>query len=128
MAAAEPGRHPAARCAVERLMRADGLVGIRRGKRKRTTIADPAAQRPADLVGRRFGALAPDRLWVADITYVSTWSGWVRGTGDRCLLAADPGLAGGHHDDYSAGPGRLGAGHLDPSTLRPERGTCCSAQ
>jgi putative transposase len=68
---------PAARCAVERLMRQDGLVGVRRGKTKRTTVADPAAQRPADLVQRRFAALAPDRLWVADITYVSTWSGWV---------------------------------------------------
>jgi len=59
---------PVARCAVERLMRADGLVGIRRGKSKRTTIADPAAQRAADLVQRHFAALVPDRLWVADIT------------------------------------------------------------
>jgi putative transposase len=67
---------PVARCTVERLMRADGLVGVRRGTSKRTTIADPAAQRAADLVQRHFAALAPDRLWVADITYVSTWSGW----------------------------------------------------
>ena len=59
---------PAARCAVERLMRGDGLVGVRRGKSKRTTIADPAADGPADLVRRQFAALAPDRLWVADIT------------------------------------------------------------
>ncbi|ACV77641.1 Integrase catalytic region [Nakamurella multipartita DSM 44233] len=66
-----------ARCTVERLMRSAGLVGVRRGKIKRTTVADPGAQRPADLVQRRFGALVPDRLWVADITYVSTWSGWV---------------------------------------------------
>ena len=58
-------------------MRADGLVGVRRGETKRTTVADPGAQRPADLVQRQFGALVPDRLWVADITYVSTWSGWV---------------------------------------------------
>jgi putative transposase len=58
-------------------MRSAGLVGVRRGKIKRTTVADPGAQRPADLVQRRFGALVPDRLWVADITYVSTWSGWV---------------------------------------------------
>ena len=66
-----------ARCTVERLMRGAGLVGVRRGKTKRTTIADPAAQRAADLVQRRFAALVPDRWWGADITYVSTWSGWV---------------------------------------------------
>lgn len=66
-----------ARCTVERLMRAAGLVGVRRGVVKRTTVADPAGNRPADLVGRRFAPAAPDRLWVADITYVSTWSGWV---------------------------------------------------
>jgi putative transposase len=66
-----------ARCTVERLMRADGLRGAVRGKVKRTTIADPAAHRAGDLVQRRFAPAAPDRLWVADITYVSTWSGWV---------------------------------------------------
>src|SRR5699024_2397764 len=43
----------------------------------RTTIADPAANRGQDLVARQFCPLAPDRLWVADFTYVSTWSGWV---------------------------------------------------
>jgi putative transposase len=66
-----------ARCTVERLMRAHGLVGVVRGKVKRTTIADPAAERARDLVHRNFAPTAPDRLWVADITYVSTWSGWV---------------------------------------------------
>ena len=66
-----------ARCTVERLMKVLGLQGVRRGKVKRTTIADPAATRANDLVGRRFGPLAPNVLWVADITYVSTWSGWV---------------------------------------------------
>jgi putative transposase len=66
-----------ARCTVERLMRAAGLQGVRRGTVKRTTIADPAGQRAADLVGRNFAPTAPDRLWVADLTYVSTWSGWV---------------------------------------------------
>lgn len=49
-----------------------GLVGVARGKVKRTTIADPEAERPADLVRRRFAPTAPDRLWVADLTYVST--------------------------------------------------------
>ena len=68
---------PVARCTVERLMRSAGLVGVRRGKVKRTTIPDPAGARAADLVGRRFAPAAPDRLWVADITYVSTWAGWV---------------------------------------------------
>ena len=68
---------PVARCTVERLMRADGLVGVRRGSKKRTTIADPAAKRPDDLVGRDFEPVAPNLLWVADITYVSTWAGWV---------------------------------------------------
>lgn len=66
-----------ARCTVERLMAADGLAGAVRGKTKRTTTADPAAQRARDLVGRDFTPPAPDRLWVADMTYVSTWSGWV---------------------------------------------------
>ena len=68
---------PVARCTVERLMRGDGLVGTRRGARKRTTIPDPAAALPEDLVRRDFEPLAPNRLWVADITYVSTWAGWV---------------------------------------------------
>jgi putative transposase len=66
-----------ARCSVERLMRGDGLHGAVRGKVKRTTIADPAADRARDLVNRNFAPVAPDRLWVADLTYVSTWSGWV---------------------------------------------------
>ena len=68
---------PVARCTVERLMRADGLTGAVCGKVKRTTIADPSADRARDLVGRDFTPAAPDRLWVADFTYVSTWSGWV---------------------------------------------------
>ena len=66
-----------ARCTVERLMGELGLRGALRGRVKRTTIADPAAQRPADLVQRRFNPDKPNTLWVADFTYVSTWSGWV---------------------------------------------------
>ena len=65
-----------ARCTVERLMAELGLTGAVRGKVKRTTIADPTAARPADLVQRRFAPPAPNRLWVADLTYVSTWSGF----------------------------------------------------
>ena len=65
-----------ARCTVERLMSDLGLRGAVRGKATTTTIADPGAARPADLVGRRFGPVAPNRLWVADLTYVLTWSGF----------------------------------------------------
>ena len=65
-----------ARCTVERLMAAAGLAGAVRGKTRRTTIPDPRAARPADLVGRQFAPSAPNRLWVADLTYVSTWSGF----------------------------------------------------
>lgn len=59
-----------------RLMRKAGLRGVQRGKPVFTTVSDPADQRPADLVNRQFKAPAPDRLWVADITYVRTWQGF----------------------------------------------------
>ena len=65
-----------ARCTVERLMRHQGLKGVVRGETKRTTIPDDSAARPADLVDRSFEADGPNRLWVADITYVPTWSGF----------------------------------------------------
>jgi putative transposase len=68
---------PVARCTVERLMRELGLAGARRGRRIRTTRPDAAAARPADLVRRQFTAPGPDRLWVADFTYVPTWTGMV---------------------------------------------------
>ncbi len=67
-----------ARCTVERLMRSMGLSGNRRGRTWTvTTITDERLERPADLVDRDFAAPAPNRLWVADITYVKTHSGWV---------------------------------------------------
>jgi putative transposase len=62
---------------VGRLMRALHLEGVRRGKRKRTTFPAEVGERPADLVAREFKAEAPNRLWVADLTYVSSWSGFV---------------------------------------------------
>ncbi len=68
---------PVARCTGERLMRQAGLAGITRGKAKRTTNPDPAAPLPEDLVRRDSIPIAPNLLWVADITYVSTWAGWV---------------------------------------------------
>ena len=76
------GEHPelghVPRCQIERLMRANDLHGVRRDVRAfRTTIADPAAIRPADLVRRDFTAVRPNQLWVVDFTYVATWSGTV---------------------------------------------------
>ncbi|MCZ8036290.1 MAG: IS3 family transposase [Novosphingobium sp.] len=66
-----------ARCTVERLMSELGLQGVIRGKPIRTTIQDKAAPCPLDHVNRVFHAPAPNRLWVSDFTYVSTWSGFV---------------------------------------------------
>ena len=68
---------PVARSTVERLMRALSLSGVVRGKPKCTTVPDESAPRPADLVERDFGAAVPNRLWVADRTYVRTSSGFV---------------------------------------------------
>jgi putative transposase len=62
---------------VARLMDDLKLSGVVRGKKKRTTIPDEVSPRPADLVERNFTAAAPNALWVADLTYVSTWSGFV---------------------------------------------------
>jgi len=54
-----------------------GLAGVRRGKRCRTTVPDMRADRPVDLVHRQFKAVRPNQLWVADFTYVATWTGFV---------------------------------------------------
>jgi putative transposase len=69
--------HDVARCTVERLMTQQGWVGALRGKGVRTTIPRPGDPRPEDLVDRDFTATAPNQLWVADFTYVATWSGTV---------------------------------------------------
>lgn len=66
-----------ARCTIERLMRQMGLHGVIRGKAKRTTVASDRDERPLDLVHRAFHAERPNQLWVADFTYVATWSGFV---------------------------------------------------
>ncbi len=66
-----------ARCTVERLMQGMGLAGVIRGKPVRTTISDKSAPCPLDRVNRMFHAPAPNRLWLSDFTYVSTWAGFV---------------------------------------------------
>ncbi len=66
-----------ARCTVERLMKKLGIQGIRRGKKCWTTIADNLLDRPTDKVHRQFVATRPNQLWVADITFVATWAGFV---------------------------------------------------
>ena len=69
--------HPVARCTVARLMHRAGLHGAVRGRKfKKTTCPDTATPRPPDLVTRRFAAVRPNELWVADLTYVSTWRGF----------------------------------------------------
>jgi putative transposase len=62
---------------VARLMATLNLFGVVRGKTKRTTIPADTDVRPADLVDRVFKAVAPNLLWVADLTYVSTWAGTI---------------------------------------------------
>ena len=66
-----------ARCTVARLMKTMGLQGVIRGKHVRTTVSDKAVPCPLDQVNRQFHAPAPNRLWVSDFTYVSTWAGMV---------------------------------------------------
>jgi putative transposase len=66
-----------ARCTVERLMKADGLHGVVRGAKIKTTKPDAAVPRPEDLVERQFKAQRPNQLWVVDFTYVATWAGFV---------------------------------------------------
>lgn len=130
-----------ARCTVERLMRAQGLQGVRRGKRLRTTVPDDATVRPLDRVNRQFRADRPNQLWVSDFTYVSTWQGWLyvafvidvyarRIVGwrvsksmttdfvldalEQALYARQPGNDGSltHHSDRGSQYGRPGMGRL----------------
>ena len=65
------------RCTVARLMRDLGLRGVVRGRRVKTTVLNEALDRPMDLVNREFQASRPNALWVADLTYVATWGGFV---------------------------------------------------
>ena len=69
--------HRIARCTVHRLMRTDGLRGISRAKGPRTTVPGSGPDSRPDLLDRNFKAPAPNRVWVADITYCRTFAGWV---------------------------------------------------
>ena len=69
--------HDVARCTVERVMREQGWEGAAYGSKHRTTIANQSDDRAGDLVDRDFWAPAPNRLWVADFSYVPTWTGFV---------------------------------------------------
>ena len=77
-----------ARCTVERLMRLEGLKGVVRGEKKRTTIPDEDAARPADLVDRSFEADRPDRLWLADLERHEAFSNRAVVKGHRFVLVA----------------------------------------
>jgi putative transposase len=122
--------NPVARCTVERLMRAEGLRGVVRGRRVRTTIPDLLAERPRDLVERAFRAERPNLLWVADFTYVATWRGMVyvafvidvfsrRIVGWRGRSPCDAGQPAGECvDAHRSRPGRARAGRVRPRDRR----------
>lgn len=89
-------------CQVDRLMRQEGLCGVRRGKHVHTTVAGKDGRRARDQLNRDFDALTPNRVWVADFTYVRTWAGFVfvafvidcHGTADVAVVSPPCGSAG----------------------------------
>lgn len=84
-----------ARCTVERLMQGLGLAGVIRGKPVHTTISDKSAPSPLDHVNRVFHAPAPNRLWLSDFTYVSSWSGFVLDALEQAFHERRPAHRGG---------------------------------
>jgi hypothetical protein len=100
-----------------------GISGVVRGKMPRTTIADEKANRPTDRVDRNFVASAPNRLWVADFTYLATRTGmvYVAFVIDRRVLPSGRRLAGSHEDDHPAGPGHARDGVVDLPRRRHHR-------
>ena len=112
---------PVARCTVQRLMRQAGLRGVTRGRCKvRTTLTGAGTDYPVDLVERDFTASAPDRLWVADLTYIRTRAGWVYpSVHHRCLLKVHSRLADRHHPPRQSGHRRFGNGSRHPPAQKP---------
>lgn len=104
---------PIARCTVEGLMTELGLASAVRGKVKRTTISDLKASKLLDLVNRGFAPLAPNRLWVADFTYVDMVRMVLHRVRRRCLCPPDSGLVGIYHYDEQARHRRRRASDLD---------------
>ena len=96
--------HQVAACTVDRLMGDEGLSGVVRGRKHRTTIpGGKDSRRAPDLLDRDFTAVMPNRKWVTDFTYCRTWSGFVRGVGDRLFLPCHRGLARRHREKHRAG-------------------------
>ena len=114
--------HRVARCTVHRLMRADGLHGISRAKGPRTTIPGTGPDTRPDLLDRNFTAPAPDLVWVADITYCRTFSGWVYAAFVLDVYAPQAGtppprrgLAAVQEPAHRPGPGRPRDGLVERS-------------
>lgn len=84
----------AAKCPVERLMRAMGLAGVRRGKKTITTVSNPKAPCPLDKVNREFKVTRPNGLWVVDFAYVHTWSGFATSRSWSMLLPGESWVEG----------------------------------
>ena len=115
-----------ARCTVERLMGDLGIAGISaRRKKPRTTVPDAGRGRPADLLERDFTAPAPNRRWVADITYVPAACGFVYTAFVTDLFSRK--IVGWQVADHlrGPGPGRAGDGDLRPPR-RHQRPACSS--
>ena len=92
---------------VARLMREAGLVGVSRRRGVRTTRADSSQRAAPDRVERHFQADAPDRIWVADITYVPTWAGFfVPGRRARCVQPPSRGMVDSQSSSHRAGAQR----------------------
>ncbi len=104
-------------------MRLEGLKGVVRGENKRTTIPDENAARPADLVDRDFEADRPNRLSLADITYISTRAGFAYAAFViRRLLPVHRRLASIQLAAHRPSPRRLGTSHLGAATRSREAG------
>ena len=101
-----------------RLMRALGLKGVRRGAFTRTTVADEAAARPADLVDRQFHAERPDQLWIVDLILPQDLAR-VRlpRPGHRCVEPPHPRLGDGHPHAHRPAARGVGDGDLEPGNV-----------